>query len=63
MILYTVKYKRFFIWHKLKNIKADGLIDNHNYRFFINDKDERIEIPMNCIFIFSKERNLTDPKK
>jgi len=57
-ITYKVKYRKFLIWKTLKGIKADGIIDNKDIRYFINDKEERIEIPMTYMFKFSKERNI-----
>ena len=60
MITYIVKYKKRFLWHKIKGIKGDGLIENGLSRFFILEDETRIEIPcQNMIFKFSKERFYT----
>ena len=57
MILYDVKYKSNFFWHKIKKIKGDGILENGLSRFFIYEDETRIEIPcQNTIFKFSKER-------
>lgn len=59
-INYTVYYKlpKQFFWRKLKNVKADLLMTDQNpqMRVFILDNEERIEIPINHLFKFSKER-------
>lgn len=58
-VKYHVKYRRHgsFFWKHLKNILEDGFVDNTNVRFFVNDKRERIELPLEgIILIFSEER-------
>lgn len=64
MSTYTVKYllPGKWFWRTLKNIKGDGIMSDANYpmRFFLTDKEERIEIPIpGTIFRFSSERFLT----
>jgi len=58
MITFTVQYKlpdakKYEI---LENVKGDGIVEHNNSRFFILEDETRIEIPVNHIFIFSKER-------
>ena len=54
---YTVKYKREFFWKKIKNVVADGYVENRNVRFFILRDKSMIEISAyNTIFIFPPER-------
>jgi len=58
-IKYQVKYRphRSFFWRKIKNVLEDGVIDDTNVRFFINDKQERIELALEGIhLVFSPER-------
>jgi hypothetical protein len=58
-IKYQVKYRphRSFFWRKIKNVLEDGVIDDTNVRFFINDKQERIELALEGIhLVFSAER-------
>jgi hypothetical protein len=58
-IKYQVKYRphRSFFWRKIKNVLEDGLIDATNVRFFVNDKQERIELALEGIhLVFSPER-------
>lgn len=58
-IKYQVKYRphRSFFWRKIKNVLEDGLIDGTNVRFFVNDKQERIELALEGIhLVFSPER-------
>lgn len=58
-VKYHVKYRRHgsFFWKHLKNILEDGFVDNTNVRFFVNDKRERIELPLdNILLVFSEER-------
>lgn len=60
MILYTVLYRIIgkHKWSKLENVKGDGLVENQN-RFFILEDETRYEIPYsNVEFKFSKERYL-----
>ncbi len=60
MILYTVLYRIIGKrkWSKLENVKGDGIIENQN-RFFILEDETRYEIPCsNVEFKFSKERYL-----
>lgn len=52
---YTVYYKKI-IWHKLKKVKGDGIVENGQARFFILEDETRIEIPVKYIFKFEKER-------
>ena len=58
MILYTVKYKKahWLFWKTLKNVQADGHIPNLPTRYFILKDDSRVEIPIDFMFKFSKER-------
>jgi len=57
---YEVSYKKigcFRRWHKLKEVKGDGLLENGLARFFILENEARVEIPVkNVMFKFSKER-------
>ena len=57
---YEVSYKKigcFRRWHKLKEVKGDGLLENGLSRFFILEDETRIEISVgNIIFKFSKDR-------
>ena len=58
-IKYQVQYRphRSFFWRKIKNVLEDGVIDDTNVRFFINDKQERIELALEGIhLVFSPER-------
>jgi len=60
---YEVYYKKpgGFIWHKVKNVEADTIIETDNGQalavrvLFLADKT-RLEIPMTCLIKFSKER-------
>lgn len=62
-MLYKIWYKkpRGIIWHKVKNVEADTIIETDKGSalpvrvFFLSDKT-RLEIPMTCIIKFSKER-------
>ena len=57
-MFYTVKYRRGLLWKTLKQVVADGFVDDKFVRFFILKDGRRIEIDCNnTIFIFSKERN------
>lgn len=56
MIMYTVYYKKRFLWKKIKKVKGDGIVENGQSRFFILEDETRIEIPCTNIFKFSKER-------
>ncbi len=61
MILYTVLYRIIgkHKWSKLKNVKGDGILENQN-RFFILENETRYEIPCpNVEFKFPKERYLS----
>jgi hypothetical protein len=58
-VKYQVKYRphRSFFWRRIKNVLEDGLIEDTNVRFFINDKQERIELALEGIhLVFSAER-------
>lgn len=58
-IYYQVKYKPHGLlrWRHIKNVREDGIIEGTTIRFFINDKDERIELDLQHIhLIFSPER-------
>jgi hypothetical protein len=59
-MFYQVKYrlKGTLFFKKLLRVKADGLLENNQARFFILDDETRIEIPCTSEFIFSKERFL-----
>lgn len=60
---YTVYYKKpeGFIWHKVKNVEADTIIETEKGQglpvrvLFFADKT-RLEIPMTYLIKFSKER-------
>lgn len=39
------------------NVTADGIIDSVRMRYFLLEDGTRIEIPMQCCFKFSSERN------
>jgi len=60
---YKVWYKKpgRFIWHKVKNVEADTIIETDKGQalavrvLFLSDRT-RLEIPMDCIIKFSKER-------
>ena len=55
---YTVKYKQGLFWKVLRNVIADGFIEQLPIRFFILQDGRRIEIESKGVtFIFSKERN------
>jgi len=56
MITYTVKYKKFGRWKKLKKVKGDGILENNLVRWFMLEDETRLEIPINYKFKFSKER-------
>ena len=61
MILYKVSYRIIGTkkWTELKSVKGDGIVENGN-RFFILEDETRYEIPCSNIeFHFSKERYLT----
>ena len=58
---YTVKYKKKgqFFWKKIGSVKGDGIMPDSPVatRFFITDKEERWEIPVEGTeFFFSQER-------
>ena len=56
---YTVRYKtnKNFFWKKIKNIKGDGILENGTHRWFITNKEERIEIPLEgTTFWFDEKR-------
>lgn len=68
-MLYTVRFKkpRALFWKKIKNVEGDTILRDDSPRIgtnqpfnvrvlFLADKS-RIEIPMNCIIKFSKERH------
>lgn len=59
MITYLVSYKseKNVFWKTLKNVKADGVIDDKT-RWFILADETRIELPRTYEFKFSKERFL-----
>ncbi len=60
-ITYTVGYKKVggLIWETLDKIVEDGIIPNTQTRFFLNEKGERFEAPLQgVVFKFSKERAL-----
>ena len=58
MITYTVKFKRQGSWtfETLKDVKEDGINEGAQSRFFILQDDSRVELPVSCYFVFSKER-------
>ena len=53
---YTVRYRRKWLWKKIKNVKGDGIVETGSHRFFILDDETRLEIPLNYSFQFSVER-------
>lgn len=62
-MLYTVWYKKpgAIFWHKIKDVEGDTIIETTKGQplpvraiFLVNKV--RLEIPMNCIIKFSKER-------
>ena len=60
MITYNVFYRIVgkSRWNKIENVKGDGITENQN-RFFILEDETRYEIPCSNIeFKFSKERYL-----
>lgn len=62
MMTYTVKYKKSFLWHTIKNVHGDGIIHETGNRYFILDDESRIEIPSSALFWFSKERFISIKK-
>ncbi len=58
MITYTVKFKRQGAWtfETLNYVKEDGINEGAQSRFFILQDDSRVELPVSCYFVFSKER-------
>ena len=56
-MIYTIKYKRGFLWRTLNNVVADGYFQDVRARYFVLDDDSVIEIPVKgTIFYFSPER-------
>lgn len=58
-VKYQVKYRphRSFFWRRIKDVLEDGMIEGTNIRFFVNDKQERIELALEGIhLVFSPER-------
>lgn len=62
-MLYTVWYKKpgRIFWHKIKDVEGDTIIETEKGQalpvraiFLVNKT--RLEIPMDCIIKFSKER-------
>lgn len=62
-MLYTVWYKKpgRIFWHKIKDVEADTIIETGKGQalpvraiFLVNKT--RLEIPMDCVIKFSKER-------
>jgi len=60
--MYTVKYKLFLIWHTLKNVTGDGVMQENRNRFFILSDESRVEVPSTAVFWFSKERYISIKK-
>jgi len=62
-MLYTVWYKKpgRIFWHKVKDVEGDAIIDTAKGQvlpvraFFLANKI-RLEIPIDCVIKFSKER-------
>lgn len=62
-MLYTVWYKKpgRIFWHKIKDVEGDTIIESDKGQalpvrvFFLVNK-VRLEIPMDCVIKFSKER-------
>lgn len=62
-MLYTVWYKKpgRIFWHKVKDVEGDTIIETDNKNplpvrvIFLANKT-RLEIPMDCLIKFSKER-------
>lgn len=59
MITYTVKFKRqgSMFFEILRNVTEDGVNEGAQSRFFILTDRTRVELPVSCYFIFSKERS------
>jgi len=62
-MLYTVWYKKpgRIFWHKIKDVEGDTIIETTNrhplpVRVLYLVNKIRLEIPMDCIIKFSKER-------
>lgn len=60
-MLYTVKYRRKgqIFWRTIKNVKGDGFVTDPGIvvsRWFVQDDESRLEIPIDAEFIFSKNR-------
>jgi len=59
LVAYKVYYRPVgsIFWRCLKGVLEDGIIEGTEIRFFINRKDERIELPSSAIELkFSAER-------
>lgn len=62
-MLYTVWYKKpgRIFWHKIKNVEGDMIIETERGQalpvraIFLANKT-RLEIPMDCVIKFSRER-------
>lgn len=62
-MLYTVWYKKpgKIFWHKIKDVEGDTIIESDRgqalpVRVFLLVNKIRLEIPMDCVIKFSKER-------
>jgi hypothetical protein len=55
---YTVKYKTGWFWKSIRNVVADGYIDDRNIRFFVLEDKTMIEISAEKVmFKFPPERD------
>jgi hypothetical protein len=55
--MYTVRIKSRGGHFSIKNVIADGYIDDRNVRFFIQSDDTRTEVDMNqAVVVFGPER-------
>ena len=62
-MLYTVRYKKpgGIFWHKIKDVEGDTIIETARGQalpvraIFLANKT-RLEIPMDCVIKFSRER-------
>jgi len=61
-MVYSVRYKKFgsLFWKTVKNVEGDTIMDHVGQalpvRVLLLADKSRIEIPMDCIIKFSKER-------
>jgi hypothetical protein len=56
--MYNIKYKRFLFWKTIRNVVADGYIDDREVRYFILEDNSIIEISTRgTMFEFPPERS------